>query len=72
MPAMRTGVPSIGPRPGQARSGWASGVLVSVGVPVAGDLLAGDGVEESVSVAGDDHDEVVPAVGVDGEAGLPP
>lgn len=41
---------------------------VGLWVPVTGDLLTGDRVEESMADAGHDHDEVVPAVGMDGEA----
>src|SRR5690606_16097683 len=43
------------------------GARFRIGVPVAGDLLAGDRVEEPVAVAGHHHDEVLSAVGVDGE-----
>lgn len=44
------------------------GVGGGVGIPVACDLFAGDCVEESVSVLGYDHDEVVSGVRMDREA----
>ena len=54
--------PGAGEVPGCVRcavAGW---------ITVSGDFLAGDSVEKSVAMMGDDHDQVASIVRVDGEA----
>lgn len=59
---MRTRLPLIGPSQGLDKSATASGVAVlGIGVMVPGDLLSGDGVEETVTVVRDDHHQIVAA-----------
>lgn len=44
------------------------GAVLGIGVAVPGDLLTGDGIEETVTVVRDDHDQVTAVLGVRREA----
>ncbi|RFC78086.1 hypothetical protein [Streptomyces sp. AcE210] len=52
-------------RAGQVGASWRA--VIQVGVVVAGESLARGGVDDAMTAAGDDHQEVVSAVGVDPE-----
>lgn len=59
----------IGPSPGAGQVGdRVGGAVLGVGIAVPGDLLPGGGVEEAMTVAGDDHHQVMAVLGVRREA----
>ncbi|GGX50481.1 hypothetical protein GCM10010341_85110 [Streptomyces noursei] len=70
--AEQAGDPNLGAgkwtesRTGQVGASWRA--VIKVGVVVAGESLPRGGIEDAVTAAGDDHQEVVSAGGVDPEA----